>query len=105
RDPAYASGDARLTSDAADARSRIHDISPEGKGLPEVDLLAHERFVLDLLKEPRPILEHTSRWLGERRPLTEERGVVHGDFRLGNLLVDPTGLRAVLDWELAHLGD
>jgi aminoglycoside phosphotransferase (APT) family kinase protein len=105
RDPAYTSGVARLTSDAADALARIHDISPEGKGLPEGDQLAHERIVLDLLKETRPILEHTYRWLGERRPLTEARGVVHGDFRLGNLLVDPTGLRAVLDWELAHLGD
>jgi hypothetical protein len=31
--------------------------------------------------------------------------VVHGDLRLGNLLVDHDGLRAVLDWELAHLGD
>ena len=31
--------------------------------------------------------------------------VVHGDFRMGNFLVDSTGLRAVLDWELAHLGD
>jgi aminoglycoside phosphotransferase (APT) family kinase protein len=30
---------------------------------------------------------------------------VHGDFRLGNLLVDRSGLVAVLDWELAHLGD
>ncbi|MET1040820.1 MAG: DUF6285 domain-containing protein, partial [Acidimicrobiales bacterium] len=31
--------------------------------------------------------------------------VVHGDFRHGNLIVGPEGLRAVLDWELAHLGD
>jgi hypothetical protein len=30
---------------------------------------------------------------------------VHGDFRLGNLLVGPEGLRGVLDWELAHAGD
>ena len=29
----------------------------------------------------------------------------HGDFRMGNLLVMPEGLSAVLDWELAHLGD
>ena len=35
------------------------------------------------------------------RPAT----VVHGDFRNGNLVVGPDGLRAVLDWELAHLGD
>ena len=31
--------------------------------------------------------------------------LVHGDFRLGNLIVDETGLRAVLDWELVHRGD
>jgi hypothetical protein len=30
---------------------------------------------------------------------------VHGDFRNGNLLIGPEGLRAVLDWELAHGGD
>jgi aminoglycoside phosphotransferase (APT) family kinase protein len=30
---------------------------------------------------------------------------VHGDFRNGNLIVGPDGIRAVLDWELAHLGD
>jgi aminoglycoside phosphotransferase (APT) family kinase protein len=30
---------------------------------------------------------------------------VHGDFRLGNMIVGPNGLRAVIDWELAHLGD
>jgi len=30
---------------------------------------------------------------------------VHGDFRLGNLMIGADGLRAVLDWELAHLGD
>jgi aminoglycoside phosphotransferase (APT) family kinase protein len=31
--------------------------------------------------------------------------LVHGDFRNGNLIGGPDGLRAVLDWELAHLGD
>jgi hypothetical protein len=31
--------------------------------------------------------------------------VVHGDFRLGNLIVGPEGLRAVLDWELTHAGN
>lgn len=30
---------------------------------------------------------------------------MHGDFRLGNLVIDVDGLRAVLDWELAHVGD
>ena len=39
---------------------------------------------------------------GRHRPGT---AIVHGDFRLGNLIVDGDGLAAVLDWELAHLGD
>ena len=30
---------------------------------------------------------------------------MHGDFRHGNLIIGPDGVRAVLDWELAHLGD
>jgi aminoglycoside phosphotransferase (APT) family kinase protein len=30
---------------------------------------------------------------------------VHGDFRLGNLIVDESGVAAVIDWELAHVGD
>ena len=31
--------------------------------------------------------------------------LVHGDFRHGNLIIGPDGVRAVLDWELAHFGD
>ncbi|GAA1917702.1 phosphotransferase [Nocardioides marmoribigeumensis] len=38
-------------------------------------------------------------------PAAVEPALVHGDFRLGNLLVAPDGRVAVLDWELAHLGD
>ena len=30
---------------------------------------------------------------------------MHGDFRHGNLIIGPDGVRAVLDWELAHTGD
>ena len=45
------------------------------------------------------------RWLGRHRPAAGPRVTVHGDFRLGNFLVGPEGLRGVLDWELAHAGD
>ena len=31
--------------------------------------------------------------------------LVHGDLRNGNFIVGPEGIRAVLDWELSHLGD
>jgi aminoglycoside phosphotransferase (APT) family kinase protein len=61
--------------------------------------------LLERLGEPHPAFELGFRWLEATRPTTSKVAVVHGDFRLGNLLVDPSGLRAVLDWELAHLGD
>jgi aminoglycoside phosphotransferase (APT) family kinase protein len=52
-----------------------------------------------------PAFELAFRWLALGHPATEGATVVHGDFRLGNLLVGADGLTAVLDWELAHLGD
>ncbi|MGH8996439.1 MAG: DUF6285 domain-containing protein, partial [Acidimicrobiales bacterium] len=45
------------------------------------------------------------RWLEENQPEQAASTLVHGDFRLGNLIVGEDGVRAVLDWELAHQGD
>src|SRR4029077_7368683 len=42
---------------------------------------------------------------GPTAPRPAEPRLVHGDFRLGNFIVDDAGLAAVIDWELAHLGD
>jgi len=54
----------------------------------------------------RPVFELALRWLAEHEPADSEPLVlVHGDFRNGNLMVGADGVRAVLDWELAHLGD
>ena len=51
-------------------------------------------------------MEHLMRWLPEHVPQDEAATIVHGDFRLGNLLFHPTEPRvvAVLDWELATIG-
>ncbi|MBA3810950.1 MAG: phosphotransferase family protein [Caulobacteraceae bacterium] len=55
---------------------------------------------------PRPVFELAFRWLAGRRPPPPARPrLVHGDFRNGNLIVGADGVRAVLDWELAHVGD
>ncbi|MEZ5683955.1 phosphotransferase [Novosphingobium sp.] len=53
----------------------------------------------------RPILALAIRWLEQNLPEPTEPRLVHGDFRLGNLLVENGHLSGVLDWELAHLGD
>jgi len=54
----------------------------------------------------RPVFELALRWLHEHLPEPLAHAApLHGDFRTGNLLFDAHGLRAVLDWELACLGD
>ncbi len=83
----------------------IHALPVEGSGLRAADPLRQLRGLLDDRGEPHPAFELGLRWLEENRPPEAQPCVVHGDLRLGNLLVDDGGLRAVLDWELAHLGD
>jgi aminoglycoside phosphotransferase (APT) family kinase protein len=54
----------------------------------------------------RPVFELAFAWLVENAPPAPERpSLVHGDFRNGNLMIGVEGIRAVLDWELAHVGD
>jgi aminoglycoside phosphotransferase (APT) family kinase protein len=86
---------------AAVHRIPLDDVPP----LTDVEQLEFYRGVMDALGEPHPTLELGFAWLEQHRPPAVEPAVVHGDFRLGNLLVGPAGLVAALDWELVHLGD
>lgn len=106
RDAQYTHARDVLLAQLADALVRVHAIDPVTiPGLASADQVQHYRQVLDTLGEPHPTFELALRWLDAHRPPTANSVVVHGDFRLGNLIVDEQGLRAVLDWELVHLGD
>jgi aminoglycoside phosphotransferase (APT) family kinase protein len=106
RDDEWAAARNALGAQCGQALAAIHGIEPESiEGLPRRDPLADPLPWLDALGEVRPALELGARWLAARRPPAGPRVTVHGDFRLGNLLVGPGGLRGVLDWELAHAGD
>jgi aminoglycoside phosphotransferase (APT) family kinase protein len=106
RDPALDRARDRLTAQVGAALAAIHRIElDEVPGLDATDLLQQCRDLLDLLRVPRPGLELGLRRLEATRPPTTGSGVVHGDLRLGNVIVDGDGLAAVLDWELAHIGD
>lgn len=95
-----------LVPQCAAALASLHAADPGTLGTaPEPDPLELLRTALDLLGEPVPTFEYALRWLDRHRPEPTGRAIVHGDFRLGNLLVAPDGLRAVLDWELVHVGD
>jgi aminoglycoside phosphotransferase (APT) family kinase protein len=106
RDDAWAAARAAIPAQCGTALAAIHSIDPATiPGLPAKDPLADPRPVLDALSSVRPVLELGARWLELHREPSLARTTVHGDFRLGNLLVGPAGLRGVLDWELAHAGD
>jgi aminoglycoside phosphotransferase (APT) family kinase protein len=108
RDEAYAVARSRLVEQLAAALARLHHGVPPADidGLPApVDPVADLRAALDAIGEPHPALELGLRWLDSARPTSTARVVVHGDFRLGNLMVGSDGLVGVLDWELAHIGD
>ena len=53
----------------------------------------------------RPVMALAFKWLQDHLSPPAEAVLLHGDFRMGNIMVHPKGLAAVLDWELAHLGD
>lgn len=57
--------------------------------------------------EPLPIVRYAAQWLRRNAPPIDRLTVVHHDYRAGNFLFDPdtAEITAVLDWELAHLGD
>ena len=75
--------------------------------------LAHEvqidrwEEIFRLLDTAVPTFEWAFRYLRTNQPDTAASiaTLVHGDFRLGNMIIGPEGIRAVLDWEIVHLGD
>ena len=84
----------------------IHAIDP--KSVPFLagsDLWERLYAELDSVDEPHPAIEYGLAWCRERLPLERPRVVSHGDFRLGNLMVDDSGIVAVLDWEFTHVSD
>jgi aminoglycoside phosphotransferase (APT) family kinase protein len=106
RDPQYAGARAGLAAELGRTLARIHAIPVETvPGLTAADPLECLRQSYDALGEPLPTIEIALRWLAKHRPDEVPEAVVHGDFRTGNLIIDPAGLRAVLDWEMVHRGD
>lgn len=116
REPGLAAARARLPEQMAAVLAAIHALDPAAHGLSWLRAPAPgqsaaavllDRLTADLrlIDEPHPALVLALRWLDQHQPTPARAVLVHGDFRVGNLLVGPEGLRAVFDWENAHLGD
>lgn len=109
RDDDYRIAREKLTHQCGAALAAIHAIPtadlpdlPTSGGL---DQLEKYETIYRAFNLPRPVFELAIAWLKSNVPSAVPPVLVHGDFRLGNLIVDSDGLAAVLDWELAHLGD
>ncbi len=109
RDEAFAHARTVLTSQLAEALARIHNLDPT-RLPPLARRTAAEEFAQMVASyrehsAPRPVCELAIRWLAQHMPPEPAPRVAHGDFRTGNYIADANGLAAVLDWELAHLGN
>lgn len=109
RDAALASVRPKLASQLGGIAAAIHAI--DLSRLPELPLLDADHQVQHLHSQyqsqetARPVFELAFRWLREHLSPTVAPVLVHGDYRHGNLVVGAQGVHAVLDWELAHIGD
>ncbi|MXO48252.1 phosphotransferase [Erythrobacter vulgaris] len=100
----------RLLAECAAQLADIHGIAR--KDVPaDVPVMNYGEAIAKLREQfeeaggDRPILALSLKWLQDNCPAPVEPVLNHGDFRLGNLLVEEGRLTGVLDWELAHFGD
>ncbi len=121
REEVYAKARDAMPAQLGKALAQIHRIDPAKQGLAalpgppasvppaEYEVRRYEQIFRMIASEPHPAFELAFRWLAARvasqRNASRQRTLVHGDFRIGNVLFGAEGLRLVLDWELAHLGD
>lgn len=99
-----------LLKDAAQDLARIHSLKPGD--LPDaVPVMDYRQATADLKAQfeeaggDRPIIALGLKWMEDNCPDPCEPVLIHGDYRMGNLLAEPGKLTGVLDWELAHFGD
>lgn len=95
----------RLLRQCAEALAAIHRADTTGIALQQSDPLIELRARLDGVGETTAAFEWSMRWLAANRPPPSPPVLVHGDFRMGNLIIDGGALSAVLDWELVHVGE
>ena len=101
-----------LARDCGRILARIHSIDLDETGLrgqlgtfSPLDLLNETWKRYQAYPTPQPMIDYTARWLQDNQPRDYDNTLVHNDFRTGNFMVNEKEVIAVLDWELAQVGD
>ncbi|MEP0393167.1 MAG: phosphotransferase [Erythrobacter sp.] len=103
-------GAGALLKGAARDLARIHSIKP-GDAPDVVPVMDYREAIAELKAQfeeaggDRPIIALGLKWMEDNCLDPCEPVLIHGDYRMGNLLAEPGKLAGVLDWELAHFGD
>ena len=121
REDVYADARRAMPAQLGRALAAIHAISLDTPGIAGVpappdgavpaayEVQRYEQIFRMIAPEPHPAFELAFRFLNQhavaRAAGAARRCLTHGDYRIGNMLFGPEGLRVVLDWELAHIGD
>ena len=111
KSPMFALARGRLTGQCAGVLATLHGIDIRRAGqlaLPAGRIDAARMRMFDHYRSfgvDSPVFDVAFAWLAERCGDAEPTAIVHGDFRSGNFIIAENGLAAVLDWELAHLGE
>jgi aminoglycoside phosphotransferase (APT) family kinase protein len=109
REDRYAHARSVMAKQCGEIVAKIQTMPTDGLEMPTVKpadaVLDQFGGLLRSLGEPHPVFELALRWLAQRKPDSDRIVMVHGDFRNGNFIVGEEGIRAVLDWEIAHAGD
>ncbi|MCW3017504.1 MAG: phosphotransferase family protein [Solirubrobacterales bacterium] len=107
----------RVGEELVDALVELHAVDWEAAGLagfgkPTGYLERQLRRFLGLWEHNKtrevPAVERVGTWLADNLPATEQATIVHGDYRLGNVMFRrgaPARLNAIFDWEMCTIGD
>ncbi len=108
--PDYAPALERMTQQCARELAKIHAI-PLSTLPADIDQESPAEMVGNLARRYAncgaqiPVFDLALSWLSSNLPTPRLPAFLHGDFRMGNLMIDHQGIAGVLDWELGHIGD
>ena len=112
RSPEFEAIRPKLAYECGKVLAKIHSIDLDATGLrarlweiPPAEFVEQTWERYRLLDTPQPMIDYVARWLMENLPEQHDTALVHNDFRNGNFMLSPDGIVAVLDWEVAHVGD